>query len=170
MRSAKVCIIGDFAVGKTSTVARFVKNEFSEKYLTTVGVKIDTKEVETPAGRVKLIIWDVAGTDRLSDIEFAYFRASAGFILVADGTRASTLESAIRLRADIIAQYGELPFVAMLNKHDLSEAWEVGHDELQISRNAGVDWTTTSAKTGEGVAAAIDTLAKSIMSTLPESK
>ncbi|NNC65475.1 MAG: GTP-binding protein [Gammaproteobacteria bacterium] len=165
MRSAKICIIGDFAVGKTSTVARFVKNEFSEKYLTTVGVKIDTKEVDTPAGRVKLIIWDVAGTDCLSDIEFAYLRGSAGFILVADGTRASTLESAIRLKADIFAEYGELPFVAILNKSDLSEAWEVGHDDLATSRGAGVDWIATSAKTGEGVALAIETLATSITST-----
>ena len=162
MRSAKVCIIGDFAVGKTSTVARFVKNEYSEKYLTTVGVKIDTKEVETPAGPVKLIIWDVAGTDRLSDIEFAYLRGSTGFILVADGTRAGTVESAIRLKADILAQYGQLPFVAMLNKSDLSNDWEVGHDELATSRDAGVDWITTSAKTGEGVAAAVETLAASI--------
>lgn len=169
MRSAKVCIIGDFAVGKTSTVARFVKNEFSEKYLTTVGVKIDTKEVETPAGRVKLIIWDVAGTDRLSDIEFAYLRGSAGFILVADGTRSSTLESALRLKADVVAQYGDLPFVAMLNKSDLSDAWEVGHDELAASRDAGVNWITTSAKTGERVAAGIDALASSITSALPES-
>lgn len=163
MRTAKVCIIGDFAVGKTSTVARFVNNEFSEKYLTTVGVKIDTKAVDTPAGPVKLIIWDVAGTDRLSDIELAYLRGSAGFILVADGTRAATVESALRLRADIVAQYGELPFVAMLNKSDLSDEWQIHHDELSVSRSAGVDWISCSAKTGEAVAMAIEMLATSIL-------
>ena len=162
MRSAKVCIIGDFAVGKTSTVARFVKNEFSEKYLTTVGVKIDTKEVETPDGQVKLIIWDVAGTDRLSDIEFAYLRGSAGLILVADGTRAATVDNALRLRADLVAHYGELPFVAMLNKADLSEQWEIDDDVIKASQEAGVDWIRCSAKTGESVEDAILSLAAAI--------
>lgn len=165
MRTAKVCIIGDFAVGKTSTVARFVKNEYSDKYLTTVGVKIDSKEVETGQGPLKLIIWDVAGTDRLSDIEFAYLRGSAGIILVADGTRAATVESAIRLNADLIAQYGELPFVAILNKSDLSDQWEVTHDAAETSRASGVDWIPCSAKTGDNVGDAIQALAASIMST-----
>ena len=164
MRSAKVCIIGDFAVGKTSTVARFVKNEFSEKYLTTVGVKIDTKEVETDEGPLKLVIWDVAGTDRLSDIEFAYLRGSAGIILVADGTRADTVDNALRLRADLIAQYGDMPFVAMLNKSDLSSDWEITDDVIASSTDAGVEWLTCSAKTGNNVARAIDRLASDIMS------
>ena len=45
----KICIIGDFAVGKTSSVARSVNGVFSDKYLTTVGVKIDTKEMAAGA-------------------------------------------------------------------------------------------------------------------------
>ena len=165
MRSAKVCIIGDFAVGKTSTVARFVRNEFSEKYLTTVGVKIDTKEVETQHGPVKLIIWDVAGTDRLSDIEFAYLRGSAGLIIVADGTRAVTVDNALRLKADLIAQYGELPFVAMLNKSDLSQQWEITEDVIETSSAAGVEWIRSSAKTGDHVGDAIEALAAAIMNS-----
>ena len=77
----KVCIIGDFAVGKTSTVARCVHNVFSDKYLTTVGVKIDTKEVvlEDSEKTVKMIIWDIAGTDRFSAVEFSYLRGSSGY-------------------------------------------------------------------------------------------
>ncbi|MGI9260353.1 MAG: Rab family GTPase [Gammaproteobacteria bacterium] len=164
MRTAKVCIIGDFAVGKTSTVARFAKNEFSSKYLTTVGVKIDTKEVETSDGRLKLIIWDVAGTDRLSEIEFAYLRGSAGIILVADGTRAATVDSALRLKADVFDQYGDLPIVAMLNKSDLSQLWEINDDVLATSRAAGLNWTHSSAKSGDNVAEAIEALAEAIMS------
>ena len=163
MRSAKVCIIGDFAVGKTSTVARFVKNEFSDKYLTTVGVKIDTKLVETAHGPIKLIIWDVAGTDRFSDIEFAYLRGSAGLILVADGTRRTTVESALRLKADLVAQHGAPPFVAMLNKSDLSQQWEITDDVLETSKRAGVEWIHCSAKTGNSVADAIEALATTIM-------
>ncbi len=162
MRTAKVCILGDFAVGKTSTIARFVNNVFSEEYLTTVGVKIDTKEVETAHGPIKLVVWDIAGTDELSSIEFAYLRGSAGFILVADGTRRKTLANALSLREELVAQHGDLPFVAMLNKADLSQQWEIDDDVINASQEAGVDWIRCSAKTGESVEEAITSLAEAI--------
>ncbi|MDH3434076.1 MAG: GTP-binding protein, partial [Gammaproteobacteria bacterium] len=62
--TSKVCIVGDFAVGKTSIAERFVNNHFSESYLTTIGVKIDTKLIEVPDLGVshKLVIWDIAGS------------------------------------------------------------------------------------------------------------
>ena len=41
MMQKKICVLGGFAVGKTSLVARFVSSIFSDKYLSTVGVKID---------------------------------------------------------------------------------------------------------------------------------
>ena len=163
MHTAKVCVIGDFAVGKTSTTERFVNNVFSEKYLTTVGVKIDTRTLDTSTGDLKLVIWDVAGTDRFSDIEFAYTRGSAGFIVVADGTRKTTVDSALRLHADLTAAYGNLPFVALLNKSDLSDGWEIDDHDLDRSRAAGVEWRCSSAKTGENVEQAITALAEAIM-------
>ena len=163
MQTAKICVIGDFAVGKTSTTVRFVDNVFSDKYLTTVGVKIDTRTVTTADGELKLVIWDVAGTDRFSTIEFAYTRGSAGFILVADGTRAATLDSALGLQADLTAAHGELPFVALLNKSDLSDQWQIDDDALTRSQTAGVEWIRTSAKTGENVDKAIHSLAEAIM-------
>ena len=46
MINKKISMIGAFAVGKTSLVSRFVKSMFSEKYLTTVGAKIDKKMVQ----------------------------------------------------------------------------------------------------------------------------
>ena len=52
----KVCLLGDFGVGKTSLVARYVRNTFSDKYLTTVGVKVDSRLVERPGGAIKLVI------------------------------------------------------------------------------------------------------------------
>jgi GTPase SAR1 family protein len=45
MIQKKVCMVGTLGVGKTSLVAKFVHSMFSDKYLTTVGVKIDKKTV-----------------------------------------------------------------------------------------------------------------------------
>ena len=93
MSTKKICVLGDFAVGKTSTVARVVHNVFSDKYLTTVGVKIDTYVYE-PEGAgakpMKLVIWDIAGTDRFNAVEYSYLRGASGYLLVVDGTRPDT--------------------------------------------------------------------------------
>ena len=158
----KICIIGDFAVGKTSTVARFVHNVFSEKYLTTVGVKIDTREVDTSSGRVKLVIWDIAGTDRFSAIEFSYLRGAAAYLIVADGTRAHTLDIAQRLRLEAKERYGEVPNVLLVNKVDLSSDWEIDESTLDELRERGENVFVTSAKTGDNVDDAIVALANMI--------
>ena len=102
----KVCMIGGFSVGKTSLVKRFVESVFSEAYLTTVGVKIDKKTVNLGASSVNLILWDVAGEDDISSFKMSYMRGCAGYVLVADGTRPSTLAVALSLRARVEAEYG----------------------------------------------------------------
>jgi small GTP-binding protein len=161
----KVCIVGDFAVGKTSSVARCVNNVFSDKYLTTVGVKIDTKEMQVGGSGVpvKLVIWDIAGTDRFSAVEFSYLRGSSGFILVVDGTRAHTLDVAKRLRAETHERYGELPSVMLLNKSDLESEWEIDETTINELKNDGFLPFITSAKTGGNVEQAFQRLAELIV-------
>ena len=62
-------MLGEFGVGKTSLVRRFVHSIFSDRYMTTVGLKIDTREIEMEKGEnVKLIIWDIAGTDDIAEL------------------------------------------------------------------------------------------------------
>lgn len=162
--TAKVCVVGDFAVGKTSAVSRFVTNVFSEKYLTTVGVKIDTKVVvlREPDKQVKLVLWDIAGKDRFSEIDLSYLSGSAGYLLMADGTRAATVEAALFLRKQIELAYGALPFVFLVNKHDLTDLWEVADSELAALRNNGVRTFVTSAKTGSNIQVAFEELASMI--------
>ena len=85
MRAHKLCLLGDFGVGKTSLVARFVRSTFSDKYLTTVGVKVDSKEVALP-GRapLKLVIWDIAGRGTLDAPGANYLRGASALLMVAD--------------------------------------------------------------------------------------
>ena len=87
MIQKKVCMIGASGVGKTSLVAKFVHSIFSEKYLTTVGVKIDKKTVKVGDDDVMLMLWDLAGDDDFQRLQTSYLRGTSGFLLVADGTR-----------------------------------------------------------------------------------
>ncbi|MGL5074895.1 MAG: Rab family GTPase, partial [Waterburya sp.] len=42
----KICLLGDFNVGKTSLIRRFVEDKFSDQYLSTVGVKVSRKSID----------------------------------------------------------------------------------------------------------------------------
>ncbi|HNO94753.1 MAG TPA: hypothetical protein PKJ84_11315, partial [Anaerolineales bacterium] len=59
----KICLLGDFGVGKTSLVQRFVEGRFDDKYLSTMGVKISRKTLKRSYGKLNLLIWDVAGSN-----------------------------------------------------------------------------------------------------------
>ena len=151
MIQKKVCMLGGFAVGKTSLVSRFVRSIFSEKYLTTVGVKIDKKTVDADGKEVTLVLWDINGQDEFQDVQESYLRGTSGYLLVDDGTRRATLETAAKLQEKAEAVAGNVPFVVVLNKSDLATEWQV--DERGIVKFAEQGWmiVRTSAKTGEGV-------------------
>lgn len=156
----KICLLGDFAVGKSSTVARFVNNTFSENYLTTVGVKVDTKTVPMDAEHaVRLVVWDIAGSSMIDQTRTNYVRGAHGLMLVADGTRRSTFASALDLWLQACETCGdELPAVLMINKFDLADRWEISPETLaQTGRTLPV--FNVSARTGTSVEEAFKALA-----------
>lgn len=159
----KICMVGAFSVGKTSLVKRYVESVFSESYLTTVGVKIDKKTVIAADRTVNLILWDLAGEDDISSLRMSYLRGAAGYVLVADGTRPATLGMALSLRQRVQAEHGSLPFVLLLNKHDLTDHWEIGDAQLASLREDGWWVRPTSARTGEGVEEAFQHLAAGLV-------
>jgi small GTP-binding protein len=159
MLQKKICMLGGFSVGKTSLVKRYVESVFSETYLTTVGVKIDKKTVPLGDRNVSLILWDLAGEDDIASLRMSYLRGAAGYVLVADGTRPSTLEMALSLRQRVETDYGALPFVLLLNKNDMKEQWTIGDGQIEDLRRKGWWVQTSSARTGEGVEEAFNDLA-----------
>ena len=163
MIQKKVCMIGAFATGKTSLVARFVKGIYSDKYQTTIGVKIDKKVVSTQNQVLNLILWDIYGEDEFQNVRMSYLRGAAGFILVVDGTRQETLNIALGLRQKVEKSLGNIPFVLMLNKTDLTEDWEL--DEADIAELRAEKWEIVrgSAKTGLGVNDCFSKLAKKML-------
>ena len=160
----KICLVGDFAVGKTSLVSRYVKNVFSEKYQTTVGVKIDTKIVTLPQGNIKLVLWDIAGTDRFSTTDRLYLRGASGYLLVVDGTRRATLHTALKLKQVADKQLNSPTFILLINKIDLKDAWEISENELQRFEEKGWPVLKSSAKHGDNVERAFHMLALKLLS------
>jgi small GTP-binding protein len=147
----KICTIGAYAVGKTSLLARFVKSLFDEKYLTTIGVKIDKKIVTVDGQEVMLMLWDLAGEDEFSQVKTTYLRGASGYLLVADKTRPNTLETAFQLRARIENELGEIPFILVFNKSDLVDEIRIDSREIEQLAQSGWQVIETSAKTGQGV-------------------
>lgn len=164
MIQKKVCMLGAFAVGKTSLVSRYVSSIFSDKYLTTVGVKIDKKRVSLLRGEMELILWDIYGEDEFQKVRMSYLRGASSYLLVADGTRKATVDVAVSLQQGVEAEIGKVPFVLALNKVDLADQWQVDQAALEPVTERGWKVIRTSAKTGEGVEEAFLILARAMAS------
>jgi small GTP-binding protein len=163
MMQKKICMLGAYAVGKTSLVTRFVDSIFSEKYQTSVGVQIEKKALQLGGKEWNLIIWDLAGEDEFLQIRPSYLRGSSGYLLVADGTRRATLETAVKIQQRVRDTIGDVPFILMLNKSDLAEEWEVAERTIETLSRKGWTWLKASAKTGAGVEEAFLTLVGKMM-------
>lgn len=151
MIQKKICMLGAFAVGKTSLVKRFVTTMFSEKYQTTVGVKIDKKILHIDEKVVTLLLWDLYGEDEFQKLHLSYLRGASGYLLVIDSTRQATLTHAYELQRRVAEAIGNVPFIIVLNKTDLFEEFDLDEETLQSLHNRGWPVIRTSAKTGEGV-------------------
>ncbi len=159
MDARKICILGDFAVGKTSLVSRFVHNHFSLNYLTSIGVKVDVKEVTLPGdGPCNLAVWDIVSIDAPTELFLRYVRGASGYLLVADGTRIETLDRALALRDAVESHLAVLPFVGLVNKVDLAGQQEIDSDRLAQLEQARETWLRTSALDGTNVERAFELL------------
>ena len=151
MLQKKICMVGVFAAGKTCLVQRFVHSLFSPRYLTTVGVKIDKKEVVVRGEPVTLVVWDLEGRDGTRDVNPSYVRGAHGLIYVVDGTRRETLYQAFDIRNAVSTYVGQIPSAFALNKCDLMDQWKLSKADEEMLPRHGLHGVRTSAKTGVGV-------------------
>lgn len=156
-------MLGAFSVGKTSLVSQYVHSIFSDQYLSTVGVKISKKELEVGGLDVNLVLWDMEGRDSYADINVSYLRGAMGFFVVADGTRKETLESALAIHKLALEITGDIPCCLLLNKADLAERWEISGEMLAEVEKNGLKTIMTSAKTGQAVSTAFESLTKDML-------
>jgi small GTP-binding protein len=156
-------MLGAWGVGKTSLVRLFVQSLFDETYLTTIGVKVDKKQVQVGGTDVQLMLWDVAGSEEHFSVPSSYVRGAAGYLLVVDGTRPETLESGQDIVHQINGDLGPLPFILVVNKVDLVEQWRITDSDLEPIRQQGSPIIRTSAKSGVGVEEAFARLAEAVI-------
>ena len=163
MLQKKICMLGASGVGKTRLVQRFVQSIYSEKYHSTIGVKIDKKIVEADGQAVTMMLWDVQGEDDEHKIRTAYLRGASGYLLVVDGTRPETLEVARTIQQRFAVDQVKIPFVLAVNKIDLIDAQVVTEKDLSFINGENAFLLKTSAKTGQGVNEAFQKLAEKML-------
>lgn len=150
MIQKKICLLGSSNVGKTSLVKQFVEGIFNEKYLTTIGVKIDKKVVVFENEQVKLMVWDIEGSDRYNPFQEKYLRGCSAYIVVSDRTRTSSLIEAVEIHM-LARKVVDCPVILAVNKYDLPAIWNWNDDGLEDHHHLFDEVFDTSAKSGENV-------------------
>jgi small GTP-binding protein len=163
MLKKKIAMLGAFAVGKTSLVQRYVHSIFTERYQTTIGVKIDQKNLRIHDTDVTLMLWDLYGDDDFMKMKPSYLIGSSGYLLVADGTRSETFNVALRLHEMARETTKDAPFILLINKSDLSDSWEIEQETLNRLEQKGWKIMLTSAKDGIMVEEAFNLLTQMIL-------
>jgi small GTP-binding protein len=150
MIAKKVCLLGPTGVGKTSLVRRYIEGLFSEKYLTTIGVKVDKKLTMVGELEVQLMIWDMEGTDRYCGFQSRYLRGASAYVVVVDQTRAQTLVEGMEID-NIVKEEYDIPSLLVINKGDLEASWHWTQEELEQYKRHFDAAIITSAKMGDQV-------------------
>lgn len=172
--SKKVCLIGDFGVGKTSLIRCFVEQQFSDKYLSTVGVKISRKNLEVCVTNsdkkqtVQLLIWDLEGSNKFKNITTTYLQGASGAIIVADISRPETINNISEHIKMFLSINPQGLIIVALNKSDLLTEEKLAHLLQQYHRHSdatGLATYTTSAKTGYAVAEIFEKLVANLIQT-----
>ena len=163
MIEKKICMLGAFAVGKTSLVRRFVSSCFSDQYQTTIGVTVDKKSMTVDGTSLTMVLWDLYGEDEFQKLRPSYLRGSSGYLLVLDGMRRATLDIALHVQERASDTLGPVPFVVLINKHDRRAEWDITDQDLAQLAQRGWSVVMSSAKTGQGVEEAFTTLARAML-------
>jgi len=148
----KIVLVGDFGVGKSTSIHRFVEDKFKANYVPTLGVQISKKSFEIDEHSIDLMIWDLAGQDRYLMIRQRFYDDTQGILLLYDITRKSSLDHINRWYKEVTKHTGPIPIILIGNKIDLEDKREVFENdvnEILQENNIEVKFRIeTSAKEG----------------------
>jgi len=90
---AKIVLLGDQNVGKSSIAQRFCKNIFTGQYVVTIGgAYLQQKIVLNNGVTLKLHIWDTGGQERFRSMANLYYRDASAAIITYDIGNDKTFE------------------------------------------------------------------------------
>ncbi|EKM61467.1 uncharacterized protein PHACADRAFT_248102 [Phanerochaete carnosa HHB-10118-sp] len=168
----KLVLLGESAVGKSSLVLRFVKDQFDDYRESTIGAAFLTQTVALEDGTsVKFEIWDTAGQERYKSSAPMYYRNANCAVVVYDITQSASLEKARSWIRELQRQADPSIIIALCgNKSDLAVRRQVSQEEAKkYAEEEGLMWGETSAKSGEGVNEIFTEIAKKLPKTAPPS-
>ncbi len=166
---AKVCLVGEGAVGKTALIRRFIHDQFDDRYISTLGAKVSKKEIvaKGPDGSdfaIDMTIWDIMGEKGFRELlKEAYFHGAQGVLAVCDVTRKDTLSELHDWIAAVYKVTGQIPIQFLANKVDLVKQQLVVEDDVRkVSEAHKSPYLFTSAKTGQNVEQGFASLASMV--------
>ena len=121
----KIVVVGDVGVGKTSIIQRYVHNNFTSNYKSTIGVDFALKVVRLNDGSdARLQLWDIAGQERYGNMTRVYYREAVGALLVFDLSRKITFDALPKWKNDLdekitLPDGDPIPVMLLGNKSDL---------------------------------------------------
>ncbi|MEZ5100116.1 MAG: GTP-binding protein [Thermoleophilia bacterium] len=133
------------------------------------GLPVDGGRTDRPPrrrrrrSRVGLVFWDLAGVEDWRRLPTSYLRGAAGALLVADGTRAETLEHLLALVRQLPPALADVPLHVLLNKSDLTGEWSLHRSTAELIGGFGLSCSETSARTGADVEDAFAALAAAML-------
>ncbi len=170
--SFKICLVGEGGVGKSSLIKRFVFDQFSDKYITTLGTKITKKDVtikhpkKRKSTNIRMLVWDIMGQQGFRQmLQDAYFFGCQGVVAVCDITRKDTMLFLEDWVKSVYSIAGKVPIVFFANKSDLTSEAEMDQRDLDdfSSKFKRSYAFASSAKTGENVDLGFITLGEEIL-------
>jgi len=158
-------LIGDSGVGKSCLLLRFADDNFTDSYISTIGVDFRFRTVTIDKKTVKLQIWDTAGQERFRTITSAYYRGADGIIMVYDVTSPESFDHVEEWLSEVDRYANENTAKLLVgNKADLIEEKQVSEETAQrFADKLGISFLETSAKTATNVDAAFLTMAKELI-------
>ena len=166
----KYIIIGDAAVGKSCLMLNFIDKRFRADHDLTIGVEFGSKMLDIQGKKVKLRIWDTAGSESFKSITRSYYRSAAGALLVYDITRRDSFHHLSEWLNE--ARFNGNPSMAITlvgNKIDLDSQRVISFEEGQrYAKDNGLEFLEASALTGHNVNQAFVETGLSILSKIDD--
>ena len=160
----KITVIGDGRVGKTSLISKYTLGAFDTDYIETIGAQLSKYDKEIEGDNIRLLFWDIAGQDSFDFLRPSFYRDSDAAIIVCSleenqlGSR--SFKNVTNWHQEVKRFCGDIPIVLFANKVDLINEDDIEYSEIEqiVYQNQFLDYSITSAKTGQGVHNAFNTI------------